>query len=152
MIITLERFLRTLKRLKFELLLREPFEGKFWDKNTWSVTEDFYYIYWLEPVLVTFDSYFGDKIVNGGFVWYNWIPKDKNCQKESGYWKDDVWIGHHDCRVNFTQKLKTLRKEGHLVCPWIVNNLILINYMEKKDKTAPRVALLPEHVKKLIVV
>jgi hypothetical protein len=140
MYMSLEDYLKFLADLEFQVVLKAPFIGREWKRpNDVPKAED-YYILWRSPVLVSFDT-FGN-VVNGGFVWYNWLPNEPGkapFSDENGYWKGDIWVGNYDCRIDFKRKIDILEREGTLVSPWVEHqDLWLVNYTERYEGDAPQ--------------
>jgi len=142
----------------FKQVHKSSFMGRKWRELKWHTQPEEYHIYWRSPVLVSFDSH--EAIwVNGGYVWYNWLPtKSEDVRQLQGYWKDRLWVGHHDCRYGFQDKLHILEQNGVLVCPWVEHNdLWLVNYMERYQENLDvavtnktKIATMPEDVGRCI--
>lgn len=88
----LERYKRIIAEEGFREVLRVPFVSV----NPWDEKRDeSLYIYFRDKggVLLAFDTYYGEKSVNGGNFYYNWKPKNKDYEKyrvtSSGGWRFD---------------------------------------------------------------
>jgi hypothetical protein len=155
-VIHLEDYLKILEKQGFKEVLKVPFVGRRWENLQWKAQDDLYLVYWRSPVIVAFDT-FSMKLVNGGCVWYNWKPyqKDPKFCIEMSYWLNDVLIGCHDCRVDFVRTLDMMGENGMFINPWINHNLWLVNYVERyqgKDEeiTINRFNQLPQEVKECV--
>lgn len=165
---TLEEYLTVVKDLGFEKILETPIpEDKKFNSNG-----DYYYIYWrADGIILSFDTYRGNKVVNSGNFYYNLKPKNDPFTKDStdywnlkysGQWKEIngayYLIASNDCREGLRHYISRLESLGGFVNPWIASPFIwFLHYMDTKDKkydynkiNSERIALLPEYVQKCI--
>lgn len=120
----LDRYTRIIEQDGFELVLKEDFlsrDGK----------PEAFFIYWhaRDNLVLEFDTYQTEN-VNGGNVYYNWVPHpyydshDWYKAVHSGGFDnyDDeerrVWSGYTDCREALIFELDKLRHYGTFVNPW----------------------------------
>jgi hypothetical protein len=162
--------LKELDEFGFEQVLDIPFI----DKDT--VTQNHYYVYFYEKygILLTFDTYGGDR-VNGGLYYYQWSPHLHHpCFSSGGWINVDViptWIGNGDCREGMFESIRELARDGVFVTPWVQANFCcpsFVHYMDyhsdeswdkgyelyKKaadEQTAERFKILPENVQTAII-
>lgn len=118
-------YLRIVKEIGFETVYHESFLYKKYGHT------DEQYIMWRNGVLLSFDTWHGNK-VNGGNFYYNWRY---NVEK---YWEytssghihktENVYVGHHDCREAIRFHIRKLEENGSFlpvwietVRPWLIN-------------------------------
>lgn len=126
----LDRYQRILNTNGFELALQDGFKGRDWGKGE-PVPDESYFIYARrDGLLLGFDTYQTTR-VNGGKVWYNWVPADWNgrwdCTSSGGTKRAvvgteiiDIWVGDHDCREGLIHNMNRLTENGRLLAPWPV--------------------------------
>ena len=156
----LEEYIDTVKQNGFEQVYHEEFSNNDGGKDALMV-------FFREPgQLLVFDTYRGQQVVNGGHVYYNWLPTDPTslyrCQLTSsgGYHKCEdgtqVWCGDHDCRSALLFNLGRLAEYGTFVSPWVHRPFLwLMHWKDTEVKgydykaiNNHRITKLPEHVRK----
>jgi hypothetical protein len=153
----LDEYIAVVEKNGFERVYYEEFDNRDGGKDALMM-------FFREPgQLLAFDTYCGQKFVNGGSVYYNWLPNDMEnwirhvssggfCDRGDGVL---VWSGHHDCREALMFKLGQLEKHGTFVSPWVERAFLwLLHGMDYKVLgydykaiNAARIAKLPEHVR-----
>jgi hypothetical protein len=122
---SLENYLSIVNELGFKLAYTEKIIPKTKDDK-----EDTYYIFYHpEGIILSFDSYWGNKSINGGNFYYNWRPnniKNRSRLTSSGSFarydtenNDYIWSGYHDCREALRYNINRLREHGSFVTPWL---------------------------------
>ncbi len=128
-----------------------------------------HFIFWHpDGILLTFDTYWNNKSINGGKFHYAWEPDGETKfygVLSSGSFKKIhegklVWVGDHDCREAVRFHLSNLRLHGKFVKPWPeISFLWLLNYMDTKTEgydhdaiTRARLAELPQEVQDCITI
>lgn len=158
----LEEYIAIVEKNGFERVYCEEFPNNDGGKDALMV-------FFREPCqLLVFDTYRGQKVVNGGHVYYNWLPNDRNDMyrmqlTSSGGFRDSgdgtmLWAGYHDCREAVLFKLGQLEKYGKLVSPWVARPFLwLLHWMDTKIEgydymaiSNHRITKLPEHVRACI--
>ncbi len=120
----LDRYIEIIEGDGFEQVFQLPFIGRSGEPNQ-------FFIFWhaRDNILLAFDTYRTTE-VNGGTMYYNWVPK--SYYEPNEYWTavssghfdhyDDeerrVWVGSHDCREALLFNLDKLRRYGNFVSPW----------------------------------
>lgn len=150
---TIGDFIAFLSSMGFEQVLCEDIPN----------TEDKYRIFWRAGVLVSFDSYWGDKSVNGGTAYFFFKgPREAIFGGSSGYACEidgqPVWDGSFDVREGLRMRLDKLSAAGEILPMWPKDRwLWLLHYMDVKEEgydhdaiTASRVAKLPDHVRRAL--
>lgn len=116
---SLDRYIEIIEKFGFEKVLEEEFVGD----NHGDRKHDTFFVFWHKEfgLLLEFDTYSGYG-VNGGKVFYNWIPNDKQgCFRftsSGGFNKTDVWAGDHDCREGLITNMTSLAENGQLLPVW----------------------------------
>lgn len=165
---SVERYLRIAGEIGFEVVLKLPFGGR-------GKSQETFYVLWRKGILLSFDTSGGDH-VNGGSFWYNWMPApglDKAWRyTSSGHFakhgESRLWAGHHDCREALRHHISQLEQHGKILEIWEEPGyLSLIHHGDEKKLetierrydldvsariTRDRVAMLPEHVRKAILI
>lgn len=127
-------YLRIAKSAGFEMVLEHdivvPAEFK---KSYEGEKVNRHYIMWHPEysILLNFDSYNGNKSINGGSFYYAWRPKDpaargewRDCLSSGGMCQDpqdedaNVWVGSHDCREALRFNIMELAKHGTFLKQW----------------------------------
>lgn len=141
-------FKSTLKRMGFELVLEDPLDEG-----------NFYRIWWhKDGFIISSDSYWGDKSVNGGNMYFSFEPNKK-------YWVEGCSGGggthmySYDIREGLRAKIEDLRENGKFLNPWNQFPFLwLLSYMDTKVEgydfkaiTAARIARLPQEVQDCIL-
>ena len=137
---------RNIEEYGFKQVYHEAFFGR---ENQ---PEDFY-IYWLErySILLCFDSHYGKR--NGGKFYYNWKPLDAVHGYEftsSGGYRDDVWVGNHDCREALRHNIDQLAGNGEFLMQWVETGFLWLRHHgdpEGFDRTE-RAKHLPESIRR----
>ena len=136
---------RNIEEYGFKQVYHETFSGR--DNQP----EDFY-IYWLErhSILLCFDSHYGKR--NSGKFYYNWKPLVENRYEftSSGGYKDDVWIGDHDCREALRHNIDQLASNGEFLTQWVETGFLWLRHHgdpEGFDRTE-RAKHLPESIRR----
>ena len=141
---TLERYIAIIEGAGYEKVYEEDFiDDKYPDHGIKTNT---YYIYaHRDGLLLAFDTYGGKDnaewptSVNGGKVYYNWVPNPlKEGEKRdygitsSGYTnKAGVHVGDHDCREALLFNMDRLRANGSFLPVWGERPyLSLLHYMD----------------------
>ncbi len=153
-------FRSCVKRMGFQEVLEDPLEEG-----------NFYRIWWNpDGIIISCDSYFGDKDVNGGNCYFFWGPKG------DGAFSNEAWdaldkcshgptnmdsVRHvsYDVREGLRAKIEELREEGSFLNPWPeVPFLWLLSYMDSKVEgydykaiTKSRIERLPKEVQDCIL-
>jgi hypothetical protein len=101
---------------------------------------------WNGSVLLVFDSYRGDTVINGGHAYYCYNGPYMNDHGSCSWVLDEnretvkindlpVIRGHHDIREGLFHKLSKLSKAGTLMSKWIGTDFLwLLHYMDTKDE------------------
>lgn len=163
----LDRYVRIITELGFELVLDVPFDARGW-KDDDPVRHEHLYIYaHHDGLLLSFDTYHSVR-VNGGKVYYCWKPNPGinswNYTSSGSMHKNEdgsiYWAGNHDCREALRHNLQKLRDNGTFLPQWPISNRIflwLLHYQDTKDKdydhkaiTESRIAMLPDWVRLMI--
>ncbi len=153
----LGRYLGIIEAAGFEQVLSVPFQH-------YPDHGDRYFIYARrDGLLLAFDTFGGEKTVNGGKVYYSWRPSEAARENpwaytSSGGYRGDVWQGDHDCREALIYNLDRLAANGEFVCPWVERPFLwLLNYAEPKVEgydyhaiNRERIAALPPWVREFI--
>jgi hypothetical protein len=159
----LQEYLEIVHEEGFRECLALPFKGTGWGD---SCDETFYVFWHPDGVLLKFDTFNGDR-VNGGDFLYNRVPNKPGWPSHQiissgGFYelpdKTMVWIGGHDCREALRLNLRGLRENGRLLSPWVKRPFLwLLHYMDTKDPaynykaiTEARIAMLPDDVRAAI--
>lgn len=126
-------------------------------------TDDKWRIYWREGVLLFFDSYWGDKSMNGGNAYFNYCgPRDAMKCSNGHVGEIDgqpVWAGNIDAREGLRHYLDALSEVGTLLPVWIERPFLwLLHYQDTKVPgydykaiNAERIAMLPAEIQKAII-
>lgn len=152
---TISDYVRIIEAYGFEKVLVVPFTS-----NYAQIEALFVYAHKAKGLLLGFDTFHGET-VNGGNVYYNWVPNEDeklhNLISSGGYYKD-VWAGHHDCREALIFNLTNLDKHGKLLSRWTHRPFLwLLHYMDTSNKdynyekiNAERIGMLPDWVQTMI--
>lgn len=146
---TLAQNLAVMEDMGFRQLVCEDIPG----------TADKWRILWRPGVLVFFDSYWGDKSINGGMAYFNYQgPREALNGCSSGYAGEsegnNIWEGSVDIREGLRHRLDTMAESGALLPAWVKCPFIwLLHYMDTKEDgydykaiNAQRFAMLPHEV------
>lgn len=162
----LTRYTRIITGLGFEKVLDVPFDSPGWEATD-PARNEHYYIYAHRELglLLSFDTY-GETSVNGGEVYYCWVPNDRaTCYKHTssgGMYQDgdiSYWQGDHDCREALKHKLNALKANGTFLQNWPGNSehfLWLLHHEDIKEGydheaiTQARIEMLPDWVREMI--
>ncbi len=158
-------YLRIVSAFGFEQVLCDEFTSEKWGH------QDKYLILWHPAgLLLAFDTFMG-KSVNGGKVYYNWVPSPDVTNRfrytSSGhYTHSGVWVGDHDCREGLVSNMTAMMNAGSFLTEWEQQpSLWLLSYNDRTETnyfstpkgewpstkiTAERISRLPEHVQKAI--
>lgn len=153
--ITIPEFQRLLGRMRFTMILEDAIP-----KGEYS-EGDFYRIYWheVDGILISFDSFNGDKCINGGNVYLCFRGPRWNLPSCShGNLEGDVDYVGHDIREGLRHFLNAVRATGQIVPNWPRKPwLWLLHYMDTKTKdydhdsiTMGRIKRLPKSVQERI--
>jgi hypothetical protein len=158
-----DEYIKVVTGFGFEQVFCEEFHCEKWNQH------DKYFIFW-HPLglLLAFDTFgtFNGKTINGGKVYYNWCPSFERYGQytSSGCWSGAVWTGDHDCREGLISNMVAMAGNGDFLPVWESQpRLWLLSYQDEKDccsgpmhewthkqKTAERIACLPQHVQDAI--
>jgi hypothetical protein len=158
-----EHYIAAITQFGFSQVLCEEFTSEKWGHR------DKYFIFWHpKGLLLSFDTFMG-RGVNGGKVYYNWVPapdiENRHRYTSSGYYsRDGVWVGDHDCREGLIANMTAMESSGSFLSEWAeCPRLWLLSYADHEtccsgpiqtwtsgEKTADRVSKLPEHVQSAI--
>lgn len=140
--IPLTDFRRIMIETGFELIYEEEFVAKGYDGEE---DRDIQLIYWKddEALLLSVDSYWNQKSINSGRIYYNWASDILNMNEiyaygliSSGHFvKTDppIWSGQYDIREALNYHLENLRTYGHFLSPWVETPYLwLLHYMDSK--------------------
>ena len=145
---TVEDYLRIAKDAGFELLLKEPLPV--------IENQDYIYILWHDEysILLEFDSYWGNKSVNGGRFYYNIELADREnmhwsvTSSGSSYALDGsqkfekggrlVWCGDHDCREGLRHHINQLAAHGTFLKTWVHNSIFALTGYSDLPKDTDR--------------
>lgn len=163
----LDRYVRIITELGFELVLDVPFDAPGWGDDDPTRHEHFFVYARRDGLLLAFDTY--DSVrVNGGKVFYCWEPKPGinrwECTSSGGVYETAdgtrYWAGDHDCREALRHKLQKLQDNGTFLPQWPFGNgifLWLLHYQDTKNKdydynaiNEERCAMLPDWVRLMI--
>lgn len=148
-------FLQLLKNIGFEQVLCEPIPD----------TKDTYFVFWRDGILVSFDTYFDGKSINGGnaYFFYECDPDAPHALQRCSYGMMVTESGKHlydvgfDIREAFRYRIERLEEVGRILPTWPSNCrqpfIWLLHYKDTKvtgyDYKAinkARIAKFPEHV------
>lgn len=125
----------------FKLIYEEEFEHK-----SDAMYKDIQMIYWNdEGLLIDVDSYWNQKIVNSGNLYYNWTSDFLNVNEvinlgitSSGYFVQNdppIWCGNYDVREALMYHIENLKTYGSFLCPWVKTPYLwLLHYVDDKGK------------------
>lgn len=131
-----ETYINILKSAGFQQILVEDIPQ----------TNDKFYVFWLDGVLVSFDTYWGHKSINGGNVYLNYEFEDtrnnwfilSGCShgpihSESGKGTTVTRTVSIDCRQALLHKLNQMRINGTILKKWKQRPFLwLLHYMDTK--------------------
>jgi len=155
----LNEYIATIKRWGFEEVLYLDIPSTEYDSG------NKYRIFWCDGLLLSFDSYSGDKIVNSGHLLFqlhinenvDWsvFPKCSHSPISETY-----VAGSIDCREGLANKLAGAAACGTFLQKWKLKEFMwLLHYQDTKVKgydynkiNAERVAMLPQHVRDAITI
>lgn len=135
----------------FELALMLPFQSAHCGNDLFN---DTLYVYFhpVDAILLSFDTFWSGKSVNGGSFYYNWKPHAENRHERwsvtsSGGWyppsgrratpeewdrasanNELIWSGYHDCREGLRFHIRQLRKFGTFINPWRYSPLLWLTH------------------------
>lgn len=167
--IPLHEYEDIVKELGFELVFALPIQSKDGKEEAFKI--------WYHPlgVILKYDTYNNQTVVNGGSFYYNWKPN--NFSEYSRYTssgglydiknrpnitdvpvEDLFWVGDTDCRESLRSNFEGLKNSGTFLNPWIKCPFLwFLHFMDTKDKdydynkiNRERIKLLPEALQKLI--
>lgn len=146
------------------------FEVEFYNELSKKNEKMFVYFQKGNGILLNFNTFWGQKSVNGGKFYYNWKPNSIDVAwgitSGGSYQKDNnnelVWIGNHDCREALRFHIRQLKNNGQFITPWIkIPFYWLIHHGDNRDDQYPfdsckqitkeRIDMFPEWVKKMII-
>lgn len=159
----LDDYLSVITAFGFVQVLCDEFISEKWGH------QDKYFIFWHpDGLLLSFDTFMGSS-VNGGKVYYNWVPApdmDNRFRYTSSghYTHDGVWVGDHDCREGLIANMTAMKSAGSFLSEWAERPFLwLLSYQDThklcgdplnrnahKPKTEERISLLPEDVQRAI--
>lgn len=160
---TLPRYLSVIETAGFEKVLEVPFL----DDSRETHYENALLIYARrDGLLLSFDTYFGNKSVNSGYLYYHWKPyqmpsRDNryySSHTSSGGWHYGIWVGNADCREGLIYHIDRLAANGEFLPKWKEKPFLwLLHYMDAKQPNydykainAERIAMLPSWVQEMI--
>lgn len=127
---------------EFKLIYEEEFEHK--SCNT--IYKDIQMIYWNdEGLLVVADSYWNQKSINSGYLYYNWTSNILNVSEvltldltSNGHFiqKDPpMWSGSYDLREALIYHIENLKTYGDFLCPWVETPYLwLLHYVDTESR------------------
>ncbi len=125
-------------------------------------TNDKWRIFWNDGLLLFCDSYYGDKKLNGGTVYFNYCgPREALDHCSSGFAgefnREMVWDGDRDIREGLRYSINKMKKQGQILSTWIKRPFLwLLHYEDIKQNydyktiNEERIALLPIEVQEAI--
>jgi hypothetical protein len=169
----LGRYQEIIEGAGFEKVLEEEFEGRY--------ARDTLFVYARrDGLILSFDTFRwegSDEVsVNGGKLWYNWLPADvKNrweCTSSGGLREYQgekylLWVGDHDCREALLHKIGCLEQNGEFLPRWVErpSAFWITHYMDWrsmendrfddrinriKELSESRLAQMPEWVREIV--
>ena len=126
---TLVRYLEIIEANGFVQALADPFVGPAIGHHDEDKEETYFVYARPDGLLLAFDTY-GGKHVNGGKVWYNWMPESwdpfpysltsSGCRETAIFEGSEVkfYSGDHDCREALIHNMTRLEENGRFLSPW----------------------------------
>lgn len=159
----LDDYLAVITEFGFVNVLCDEFISQKWGHR------EKYLIFWHpDGLLLSFDTW-GGKSVNGGKVYYNWVPApdiDNRFRYTSSghYTRNGVWVGDHDCREGLIANMTAMKSAGAFLSEWEEQPFLwLLSYQDTdklrgdqpnrnahKAKTEERILRLPNDVQKAV--
>lgn len=159
---TMERYVSVIEGAGYQRVLDEPFV------DAYGVAQTYFIYAHPDGLLLAFDSY-GESL-NGGKVYYNWIPADRTIGRltSSGAYQSTnpdktvmeaaadelVWAGDHDCREALLFNMRRLRENGALLTRWVHRPFLWLKHhgegRDYKEANAACIAALPEWVRDMV--
>lgn len=160
---TLEETVSIIEGMGFQLMLSDSFTSVCGEKTS----EEKWFIYWKEGILVFFDTFRGS--LNSGHAYFNLsqAPSPENRYSLHGFSGsyartkegDVVSVGSIDIREGFRYKLNSFGEKGTFLSEWVEQPFLwLLHHMDTKEPNydydsinRERISLLPVDVQKAIL-
>lgn len=159
---TVDQDIAVIEDMGFQLLQSAPFTSV----SGGVTSEEKWFIYWKEGILVFFDTFHGG--TNGGHAYFNLLMHPNEDDRYSlqgfsgGYTRAEdgsiVAVGSIDIREGFRYKIQSMSERGSFITKWVDQPFLwLLHHMEPKVHNynyqlinGERIALLPAEVQNAI--